>query len=125
MCPARVWQGDRGVSGLPGGSSTPFFPRDKTPLAEINAETDDRGSTAGRHRTLQPVRATARLRHSPDALSPVAREHGENRLLHMQAVLRLVENYTARIVEHLLGHLLARVGRQAVHEERIRFGGGK
>ncbi len=37
----------------------------------------------------------------------------------MQPVLRLLEDHRARHVGDLVGHLLAAVGRQAVHEDRV------
>src|SRR5580658_3466123 len=50
-------------------------------------------------------------------------EHGEDGLLHVQPVLRLVEYDRARVVQHGLVDLLARVGRQAVHEKGAGLGG--
>src|SRR5437899_1319173 len=47
-------------------------------------------------------------------------EQGEQRLLHVQAILRLVPDRRAFPVENLRSDLLARVGRQAVHDEGIR-----
>src|ERR671913_1270608 len=44
---------------------------------------------------------------------------GQNALLRVQAVLGLVEDHGARAVHDLVRHLLARVGGQAVHEDRV------
>ncbi len=49
---------------------------------------------------------------------------GENALLGVQAVLRLVEHHRLRPVDDLVGHLLAPVGGQAVHEQRVGLGAG-
>ncbi len=40
----------------------------------------------------------------------------------MQAVLGLVEDHRLRSVDHLGGHLLAAMRRQAVHEDRVGLG---
>ena len=49
---------------------------------------------------------------------------GEDALLRVQAVLGLVEHHRLRAVDHLVGHLLAAVGGQAVHEDRVGLGLG-
>src|SRR5580698_1045718 len=47
---------------------------------------------------------------------------GQNALLRMQPVLGLVEHHRVRAVDHLVGDLLATMGGQAVHEDRVRLG---
>src|SRR6516165_8475057 len=44
---------------------------------------------------------------------------GQNALLRVQAVFRLVEHNRLRAVHHLVGDLLAAMCRQAMHEKRI------
>ena len=44
---------------------------------------------------------------------------GQDALLGVQPVLGLVEDHRLRPVHHLVGHLLAAMGRQAMHEERL------
>ena len=46
---------------------------------------------------------------------------GQNALLCVQAVFRLVEHDRLRPVDHLVGDLVAAVGGQAMHEHRIRL----
>jgi hypothetical protein len=47
---------------------------------------------------------------------------GQNALLRVQAVFGLVEHHRLRAVDHLVGDLLAAMGRQAVHEQRVGLG---
>ena len=47
---------------------------------------------------------------------------GEQTLLGMQAIFRLVEHHRLRSVDHLVGNLLAAMRRQAVHEQCVRLG---
>src|SRR5689334_5459049 len=46
---------------------------------------------------------------------------GQNALLHMQPIFRLVEYDRLRTIDHLVGDLVAAMGWQAMHEERLRF----
>jgi hypothetical protein len=60
---------------------------------------------------------------SPFALAPRHPQHpGQHALLRVQPVLRLVEHHRLRSVDDLLGHFLAAMRRQAVHEDRVRRG---
>ena len=62
-----------------------------------------------------------RHRQAPNAPLPHrAQSPGQHTLLRVQPVLRLVEYHTLRPVDDLVGHLLAAMRRQAVHEDRIR-----
>src|SRR5580693_2673814 len=47
---------------------------------------------------------------------------GQNPLLRVQPVLGLVEHHRLRAVDHLVGDLLAAMGRQAVHEDGVGLG---
>jgi len=47
---------------------------------------------------------------------------GQNALLRVQAVFGLVEHHRLRAVDHFIGDLLAAMGGQAVHEQRIGLG---
>src|SRR5215468_1089989 len=47
---------------------------------------------------------------------------GEDALLRMQAVLRLVEHHRLRSIDYFGGHFLAAMGRQAMHEDGVRLG---
>ncbi len=42
---------------------------------------------------------------------------GQDALLHVHAVGGLLDDDALRAVDHLVGHFLAAVGRQAVHED--------
>ena len=47
----------------------------------------------------------------------------EYRLLGMQTVLRLLEDFRLGTIHDRVGYLIAAVGRQAVHDNGARFGG--
>src|ERR1700712_5461035 len=59
-----------------------------------------------------------RLRFSSDR----AQAPRENGLLRMKAVFRLIEYNGLRAVDHLIRHLLAAMGGQAMHEQRVLAG---
>ncbi len=59
----------------------------------------------------------ARLRLSGRVQAP-----GQQALLGVQPVFRLVEHHRLRPVHHLVGDLLAAMGRQAMHEQRVGLG---
>src|ERR1051325_6472463 len=46
----------------------------------------------------------------------------ENRLLRMKAVLRLIEDNALWTVDDIVGHFLAAMRREALHEDRVLFG---
>ena len=72
------------------------------------------------------LRVMAAPRGAParaDRLLPPHQQHHQ-RLLHVQAVLRLVEDHGLRAVDHVGRDLLAAVRGQAVHEHRVLGGGG-
>ena len=72
---------------------------------------------------LDPLHARARRwkAHCAVAITGV-QAPGQDALLGMQAVLRLVEHHRLRPVDHLVGDLLAAMRRQAMHEHRVRLG---
>ena len=59
------------------------------------------------------------LEHGHGLRSQTPREHA---LLRVQAVFRFVEHDRLGPVDHLVGHLLAAMGGQAMHEDRVRRG---
>ena len=71
-----------------------------------------------------PIRRLAGvLQHEADRILRVrVQAPGQQRLLRVQAVLGLVEDHRLRPVDHLVGHLLAAMRRQAVHEQRVGLG---
>src|SRR5215510_6138172 len=60
-------------------------------------------------------------RHSADP-NLACEAPGQDALLGMQPVLRLVEYHRLRAIDHVVRDLLAAVGGQAVHEDRVRLG---
>ena len=50
------------------------------------------------------------------------REYGHYRLLHAEAIFRLVENNGTRVVQHLLLYFLPRMRGQTMHEKRVGLG---
>ncbi len=63
-----------------------------------------------------------RLARSVSRAGSSGDDRRHDRLLRMQAVLGLIEDHRVRRVQHLLGDLLAPVGRQAVHDLHLRPG---
>ena len=57
-------------------------------------------------------------------LARLAKRMQQERLVHVQPVLGLVENDRLRSIRHLGRHFLVPVHRQAVHEDRLRVGFG-
>src|SRR6202008_4164060 len=47
---------------------------------------------------------------------------GQNALLRVQAIFGLIEHHRLRPVDHLVGDLLAAMGGQAMHEDRVGLG---
>src|SRR5204862_6421658 len=72
-------------------------------------------------RARRRLGARARAAGAEEALALHLSEHQEleQRLLRVQAVLRLVPDDALRAVDHLRGDFLAAVRRQAVHEDRL------
>ena len=60
--------------------------------------------------------------HSTVALLHCVEAPGQNALLRVQAVFGLVEHDRLRAIDHLVGDLLAAMGGQAVHEQRVGLG---
>src|SRR5208283_2170599 len=92
-----------------------------------------RGAPRGRaHRAARPQKAPRHRRaprRKPDAplvLSKLGSSFldrsetpGKDALLRMQSVFGLIENDGLRTVDHIVGHFLAAMGRQAMHEDRV------
>src|SRR5579884_4198478 len=84
-------------------------------------------STVGPSRTSRPRRAKGSMRNGwirSSSTAASAETPGENALLHVQPVLRLVPYHRMRPVDDPGGHLLAAFRRQAVHEDRVGLGLG-
>src|SRR5215469_16598479 len=95
-------------------------------------------SIVGPSRTRRPRRANGSIRKgwtrssgpgSRGELNPAhffrkwsAETPGENALLRMQPVLRLIPHHGLRAVDDTGRHLLAALYRQAVHEDRVGLG---
>src|SRR5258706_8818395 len=54
---------------------------------------------------------------------PFARQHGQNCLLHMQAILRLVKNGLLMGFKNIGGNLFPNGRGQTMHHQRLRLGG--
>src|ERR1019366_1964590 len=74
-------------------------------------------------RELPPIATTA-MRLSMWVSLPLAQRQRHDRLLGVQAVLGLVVDRRLRSVDHRVGDLDVPVGRQRVHEDGVRPGGG-
>src|SRR5213592_2573664 len=80
----------------------------------------DRGTRLGGAESKR--RRRPRLPAPPSRVTLLAHagEPAHDRLLHVEAILGLVEDHRLRAVEHGVRDLLAAVGGEAVHDERTR-----